>query len=97
MTLRDGGAAGYLGRLGGAKAALDNAGGFGLLGGFRTAFRNGTEVVLLWAFPDMAPLVRAEECPADFPAYASWLLQSRKHELNHTGLVLRPTSWSPLK
>lgn len=72
-------------------------GGFSLLGGFRTAFRNGTEVVLLLAFPNMAPLVRAEERPADFPAYSGWLLQSRKHEPNHTGLVLRPTSWPPLK
>jgi hypothetical protein len=97
VTPGAGGASAYLDRLGDAKPAIDNAGAFSVLGGFRTAFRNDTEAVVMWAFPDMAMLVRAERRPADFPAYARWITQSRDRERSHTGLVLRPTSWSLLR
>lgn len=97
VTLRAGGASAYLDRLGDAKTAIDTTGIFSLLGGFRTAFRNDTEAVVMWAFPDMATLVRVERRPADVPAYARWIAQSHDHERSHTGLVLRPTDWSLLR
>jgi NIPSNAP protein len=97
VTLRPGGADNYLAQLGDAKAGIDASCSFSLLGAFKTAFRNGSEIMVLWAFPDMTTLARSEHRAADFPAYAAWIERSRAQEITHTGLVLRPTSWSLLK
>lgn len=97
VTLRAGSADDYLARLGDAKAAIEQSCPFGVIGGYRTAFRHGTEALLLWRFPDMTTLTRAERRPADFPAYAAFLERVRAQTVTHTGLVLRPTTWSLLR
>src|SRR5207248_11476911 len=56
VDLRSGGAEAYLDLLSQVWEEIDATCGFSLLGGYETAFRHGTEVMLLWAFPDMCTL-----------------------------------------
>ncbi|MFC7582618.1 hypothetical protein ACFQYP_01500 [Nonomuraea antimicrobica] len=79
------------------KQALDDRYGFGVLGGYEVAFRNGGEAIVLWSFPDVRTLTRTQSAPGDFPELAAWRERSAEIELAHTGVVLRPTSWSPLR
>jgi hypothetical protein len=97
VELRSGGADAYLALLAEASEPINASCGFSLLGSYATAFRHGTEVMLLWAFPDIRTLARLERQPEQFPAYASWREMSRSHELSHRGDIMRPTEWSPLR
>ena len=94
VRLPAGGATGYLSQLGDASARIGRDHEFGLLGAYEVAFRNGTEAMVLWAFPNVRLLAQAEARPTDFPHWADWVRQSREHEQEHVGVVLRPTSWS---
>ncbi len=94
VSLSPGGAPSYLQQLGDMRQAIDSSGPFSLLGAYEVALRNGTEAVVLWAFPDMRTVTQAQSRPDDFPAFAAWVRESRRHETAHTGLVLRPTDWS---
>jgi len=94
VTLAPGGAAAYLQRLGDMCGPVDGSGHFSLLGAYEVAFRNGSEAVVLWSFPDMRTLSRVQSRPDDFPAYAAWVREAQRQEKTHVGLVLRPTDWS---
>lgn len=97
VNVRSGGAEAYLDLLSQVWEEIDATCGFSLLGGYETAFRHGTEVVLLWGFPDMRTLVRLQEQPKTFPAYFAWQQHARDQEAGHSALILRPTDWSPLR
>ncbi|XVQ06699.1 hypothetical protein ACQP1W_29080 [Spirillospora sp. CA-255316] len=97
VRLKPGTAPRYLDLVGDVKAALGDRYGFGVLGGFEVAFRNRSEVIVLWAFPDVRTLARTQSAPDDFPELRDWREQSALLETAHTGVVVRPTSWSPLR
>jgi hypothetical protein len=97
VTLRPGGSQAYLQRLEKIHEALQEHFPFGLLGAYETAFRNGTEAILLWSFPDIKTLVDIQARPEKVPALQQWLAYSREAETAHVGAILRPTSWSPLR
>ncbi|MEV8631988.1 hypothetical protein AB0395_10055 [Streptosporangium sp. NPDC051023] len=97
VRLRPGDAPKYLRLLGDVKEALGDRYGFGVLGGYEVAFRNQSEAVVVWSFPDVATLVRTQSSTAEFPELLAWREQSATLELSHTGVVVRPTSWSPLR
>lgn len=97
IRLDPGGAPDYLDRLGELKASIPARYGFGVLGGYEVAFRNRSEVIVLWAFPDVATLAANQSRSADYPEVAAWRTRSGSFERAHTGVVLRPTSWSPLR
>ncbi|HKU96277.1 MAG TPA: hypothetical protein VJR58_13425 [Vineibacter sp.] len=94
VSLASGGASAYLQRLGDMREPIDASGQFSLLGAYEVAFRNGSEAVVLWSFPDMRTLSRMQARPDDVPAYAEWVRESQRLERTHVGLVLRPTDWS---
>jgi hypothetical protein len=89
-----GGASHYLARLGAVQSEIACTSPFALLGAYEVAFRNGSEVLLLWAFPSVRALVRAQSHVREFPAWADWIAQSQAVERQHVGVVLRPTDWS---
>jgi hypothetical protein len=53
--------------------------------------------MVLWAFPDVTTLSRAQAEPTRFPRYQAWMRTAQKLERSHAGLVLRPTWWSYVK
>jgi len=97
VTLQAGGAADYLARLGDAAAAISGRGAPRLFGAYETAFRNGTEAIVLWAFEDFASLAALQASPASIEGWSAWINTSRRFERGHTGSILRPASWSPLR
>lgn len=97
IGLRTGTADAYLALLAQARTTIDANCDFTLLGAYQTAFRHGTEVMVLWAFPDVRTLAQLEARPDEFPAYSDWLKTSRELEVTHNALVMRPTVWSPLR
>ncbi|VIO71552.1 hypothetical protein CI1B_37360 [Bradyrhizobium ivorense] len=97
IDLKSGGAEDYLALLAEMKEEIDGTCRFSLLGSYETAFRHGSEVMLLWAFPDMRTLARLQAQPAEFTAFLRWQQQARRHELGHRALIMRPTDWSPLR
>jgi hypothetical protein len=94
VRLAVGGATNYLARLGESHGEIARGSPFGLLGAYEVAFRNGSEVLVLWAFSSVKLMARAQSNAEDFPAWADWIAQSRSLEREHTGVVLRPTDWS---
>lgn len=96
ITLSPGGAEEYLELFRDASKAISDTEIFTPFGAYEVAFRNGTEVMLHWAFPDVATVAAAESNSAQHPELRSWIEKSRSLEVNHTGIVLRPTWWSPL-
>lgn len=98
VTLECGGADYYIEQLG-RMISPANGGreGFGLLGAYEIAFRDGSEVLLLWAFPDFSALARAQCSPQAFPWLERWRATSRLLEKTHQGVVLRPAAWSPVR
>lgn len=97
VRLRPGGAGEYLDLVGEVKEALGSRYGFGVLGSYETAFRNGSEAVVLWSFPDMAALARTQSTPGACPELRSWRERAARLELAHTGVVVRPAAWSPVR
>ncbi|MBB4918435.1 hypothetical protein [Streptosporangium saharense] len=98
VRLRPGGTPKYLDRVGALKEELDRQRyGFGVLGAYEVAFRNRSEAIVVWAFPDFATLTRTRSAPGDFPELAAWHDESARMETANTGVVVRPTSWSPLR
>jgi hypothetical protein len=97
VRLRPGGAAGYLADLGELKQAIGHRLGFYLFGGYEVALRNGTEVIVLWSFPDVRTFARTQAAPDDFPELAKWQQRAGAQEQSHTGVLVRPTQWSVLR
>jgi hypothetical protein len=99
IRLEPGAAGEYLGLL--QEAAPEVAAGGGgveLIGGYEVAFRRGGEALVLWAFESFAALARAQDDAADAaPGLAAWATRAAGLEIESTGLVLRPTTWSPLR
>ena len=44
-----------------------------------------------------AALSALQARPDSVPGWADWARAARQHERTHTGLVLRPADWSPLR
>ncbi|MGQ2992692.1 NIPSNAP family protein [Variovorax sp.] len=97
IGLEAGGASDYLARLGEAAARIEGPGAPRLFGAYETALRNGSEALVLWAFDDFAALAALQARPDAVPGWADWARAARQHERTHTGLVLRPADWSPLR
>jgi hypothetical protein len=95
VQLEPGGSSEYLERLGVAAATINS--GVSLVGGYEVAFRNGSEVIVLWAFESFAVLTETRAHPERHEALAAWSTEARTLEEAHTGVVLRPTDWSPLR
>jgi hypothetical protein len=97
VRLRPGAAPEYVGRLGELKATLADQPGIDLFGAYTVAFRNDSEVIVVWAFPDVAALTRTRSVPEEFPELTAWAKVSAGLELANTGVVLRATEWSALR
>ena len=97
VALAPGGAGDYLARLGEAAARIEGAGAPRLVGAYETAFRNGTEALVLWAFDDFRSLAALQAAPHSVPGWQDWAKAAQSLERSHTGLVLRPADWSPLR
>ena len=97
ITLPVGGARDYLARLGDAAPAIEGPGAPRLFGAYETAFRHGSEAIVLWAFDDFRSLSGIQAAPDSVPGWARWLDASSALERAHSGLVLRPAEWSPLR
>jgi hypothetical protein len=95
VRLAPGGAEDYLQRLGAAAADINS--GISLVGGYEVAFRNGSEAIVLWGFDSFATLAESRSQPDRHPALTAWTAEARTLEEEHTGVVLRPTDWSPLR
>ncbi|WP_406293347.1 hypothetical protein OG948_02205 [Embleya sp. NBC_00888] len=97
IRVAPGGAPDYLERLGAFREQLGDTHDFRILGGYEVAFRNQSEVIVVWSFPDVRTLTRTQSAPERFPELAHWHARSARLELEHTGVVVRPTDWSPLR
>jgi hypothetical protein len=97
VDVRCGGAEAYLESLAQLAPTLDANSGLDLIGGYQTAFRAGTEVMLLWACADIRTLARLQAEPDAFPVYAAWRKTAESRELGYRALIMRPTDWSPLR
>lgn len=96
ITLRPGSATDYLGMLTDLKATLTQEP-FDVFGAYEVAFRNGSEVIVLWAFPDVRTLTDTQARPDEFDQLRRWRTDSARLEVGNTGVVVRPTDWSPLR
>jgi len=92
-----GGAAEYLGRLGEAAPRIGGPGAPRLFGAYETAWRHGGEAIVLWAFDDFRALAALQANPQSVEGWAAWQAAAAALERSHTGLVLRPADWSPLR
>jgi hypothetical protein len=91
IGVRPGSAREYLGCAGELQASFEGR----LLGGYSVAFRNESEVILLWGYPSFAALVEDQQTPDS--ALRDWAKLSSEFETARTAVVLRPTSWSALR
>jgi hypothetical protein len=97
VSLAPGAVEDYLDALGSTARELDPSDGVQLVGGYEVAFRRGSEALVLWAFDDFATLARTRRDPQAHAGLARWSERARNLERAHTGVVLRPTDWSPLR
>lgn len=97
LGLRTGAAADYLARLGEAAPRIAGPGAPRLFGAYETAFRHGSEAIVLWAFDDFRALSALQADPQAVEGWAAWQAAAAPLERTHTGLVLRPADWSPLR
>ncbi|WP_433241749.1 hypothetical protein ACQPYK_36785 [Streptosporangium sp. CA-135522] len=97
IRVRPGDTPEYLDCVGALKEALGSMYGFGVLGAYEVAFRNQSEAIVIWSFPDFKTLVRTQSAPEEFPELQAWREKSTQLETANTGVVVRPTSWSPLR
>ncbi len=68
-----------------------------LHGSYNVILRNDSEVLVQWALPDVATFTEVMAAPESFPALAQWRRDAVPLERSHAGVLLKPTSWSPLR
>ena len=75
--------------------AADN--GVRLHGCYNVMLRNDSEVLVQWAVDDVATFTATMHSPEEFPALTAWRQEAAELERSHAGVLLKPTSWSPLR
>src|SRR5207302_5098237 len=80
----------------GTRVAADGAG-IRLHGCYNVMLRNDSEVLVQWALDDVATFTATLHSPEAFPALSAWRREAAELERSHTGVLLKPTSWSPLR
>lgn len=84
-----------LARAGARVTAADN--GVRLHGCYNVMLRNDSEVLVQWAVDDVATFTATMHSPEEFPALTAWRQEAAELERSHAGVLLKPTSWSPLR
>jgi hypothetical protein len=98
VTTRVGAASEYLAALqrAGARVADDDRG-VRLHGSYTVMLRNDSEVLVQWAIESVQTFTATMAEPSRFPALTEWRRDAAAMELSHTGVLLKPTSWSALR
>lgn len=96
VGLRPGGAPEYLEALSEAACEITGAGrGMRLHGAYTVMLRNDSEVLVQWALDDLRAFTAAGTL--EIPPLNDWRRTAAGMERSHTGVLLRPTDWSPLR
>lgn len=98
VTTKVGAAPEYLASLqrAGERIADDDTG-VRLHGSYTVMLRNDSEVLVQWAVDSVQTFTATMAEPARFAALTEWRRDAASLELTHTGVLLKPTSWSPLR
>ena len=78
-----------------AEAIRQTGRGLRLHGAYTVLLRNDSELLVQWALDDLHAFAAMVEDPA--PALVAWRNRAAELERSHVGVLLKPTSWSPLR
>jgi hypothetical protein len=68
-----------------------------LHGAYNVMLRNDSEVLVQWAIDSVKTFTETMTSSESFPGLAEWRRDAAALERTHTGVLLKPTSWSPLR
>jgi hypothetical protein len=80
-----------------APKIAEDGNGVHLHGAYNVMLRNDSEVLVQWAVDSVQTFTGTMAGPERFPALDAWRREAAGIEWSHTGVLLKPTSWSALR